>query len=68
MSVLHLFEEPMPVLDDIRRILAPGGIFFLNDWIRSSLQDYLARRQETMDEEPSVSRQRGFRLFPVHNK
>lgn len=68
MSVLHLFEEPLPVLDEIRRVLAPGGIFFLNDWIRSPLKDYLARRQEMMNEEPSGSRQRGFRLFPVHNK
>lgn len=68
MSVLHLFEEPMPVLEEIRRVLALGGIFFLNDWVRNSLQDYLTRRQETMNEEPSVSRQRGFRLFPVHNK
>ena len=68
MSVLHLFDEPLPVLAEIRRVLVPGGIFFLNDWVRSPLQVYLARRKETMNEEPGVSLQRGFRLFPVHNK
>ena len=68
MSVLHLFDDPLAVLAEIRRVLAPKGIFFLRDWIRHPLKDYLSRRQEQMDEEATVSRQRGFRLFPVHNK
>lgn len=68
MSVLHLFDDPLAVLAEIRRVLAPDGLFFLNDWIRSPLKDYLARRQENMGEEEGVSRHRGFRLFAVHNK
>ncbi|MCZ6876165.1 MAG: class I SAM-dependent methyltransferase [bacterium] len=68
MSVLHLFDDPLSVLVEIRRVLAPDGMFFLRDWIRSPLKDYLARRQANMGEAPVVSRQRGFRLFPVHNK
>jgi SAM-dependent methyltransferase len=67
-SVLHVFDEPLPVLAEIRRVLAPGGLFVLHDWIRMPLQVYFSWRQERQEEDPDVSRQRGFRLFPVHNK
>jgi SAM-dependent methyltransferase len=67
-SVLHVFDEPLPVLAEIQRVLAPGGRFVLHDWIRMPLQAYFAWRQERQGEDPDVSRQRGFRLFPVHNK
>ena len=67
-SVLHVFDEPLPALAEIRRVLAPGGLFVLHDWIRMPLQAYLAWRQERQGEAPDVSRQCGFRLFPVHNK
>jgi SAM-dependent methyltransferase len=67
-SVLHLFDEPLPVLAEIRRVLAPGGIFLLYDWIRQPLQTYLAWRRETLKEGEAESLRRGFRLFPVHNK
>jgi SAM-dependent methyltransferase len=68
MSVLHICDDPLAVLAEIRRMLAPDGIFFLRDWIRSPLKVYLERRLTNMDEDPYLSRQRGFRLFPVHNK
>lgn len=67
-SVLHVFDEPLPVLAEIRRVLVSGGIFFLYDWIRQSLRTYLAWRRETLKEEDAENRRRGFRLFPVHNK
>lgn len=67
-SVLHVVDEPLPVLAEIRRALAPGGIFLLHDWIRMPLPTYLQWRIERQGEEPDVSRQRGFRLFAVHNK
>ena len=68
-SVLHVIDEPLPVLAEIRRILAPGGRFLLHDWIRQSLPAYLEWRQTQMGEEdPALSLRRGFRLFPVHNK
>ena len=67
-SVLHIFEEPLLVLAEIRRVLVPGGLFMLNDWIRQPLHTYLTRRMEDMPEERAVSLRRGFRLFPVHNK
>jgi SAM-dependent methyltransferase len=66
--VLHVLDEPLPVLAEIRRVLAPGGIFPLHDWIRQPLSVYLAwRRNELKEGEPEATR-RGFRLFPVHNK
>ncbi len=68
MSVLHLVDDPLAVLAEICRVLAPGGIFFLKDWIRRPLKDYLGWPQESQGEEAIASRQRGFRLFPVHNK
>jgi SAM-dependent methyltransferase len=64
-SVLHVLDEPLPVLTEIRRVLVPGGIFLLHDWIRQSLATYVAWRREVLGESESG---RGFRLFPVHNK
>jgi SAM-dependent methyltransferase len=67
-SVLHVLDEPLPALAEIRRVLASGGIFLLNDWIRQSLQAYLTWRRESLGEGEADSLRRGFRLFPVHNK
>jgi ubiquinone/menaquinone biosynthesis C-methylase UbiE len=67
-SVLHVFDEPLLVLAEIRRVLAPGGIFLVNDWIRQPLETYRAWRRETLGEGEAESLRRGFRLFPVHSK
>jgi len=67
-SVLHVFDEPLPTLAEIRRVLAPGGIFLLNDWIRQPLAAYLAYRRDVMKESGPEGLRRAFRLFPVHNK
>ncbi len=67
-SVLHVFDEPLPSLAEIRRVLAPGAIFLLNDWIRQPLSSYLAWRRDVMKETGPDALRRAFRLFPVHNK
>jgi SAM-dependent methyltransferase len=67
-SVLHVLDEPLPVLAEIRRVLVPGGVFLLIDWIRQPLSAYLTWRREVMGEEGPESLRRGFRLFPAHNK
>ena len=67
-SVLHVIDEPWPVLAEIRRVLTTGGIFLLNDWVRQPLETYLAWRRDVMGESEAESQRRGFRLFPVHNK
>ena len=67
-SVLHLFDDPFPVLAEVHRLLAPTGLLMLHDWIRRPLPDYLAWSMEGSPDDPVTSRQRGLRLFPVHNK
>lgn len=67
-SVLHIVDDPLAVLAEIRRVLTPGGIFMLHDWIRQPLQAYLERRRESMGEGEAESMRRGFRLFPMHCK
>jgi SAM-dependent methyltransferase len=69
-SVLHVLDEPLPALAEIRRVLAPRGIFLLNDWVRQSLAVYLALRREMMGENETEADclRRGYRLFPAHNK
>jgi len=67
-SVLHVVDEPLRVLTEIRRVLVPGGVFLLHDWIRMPLKTYLERRRDSMGEDETASLRRGFRLFPVHCK
>ena len=67
-SVLHVFDEPLPTLAEIRRVLAPGGIFLLNDWVRQALSTYIAYRRDVMKESGPEALRRAFRLFPVHSK
>ena len=67
-SMLHVLDEPLPVLAEIRRVLAPGRVFLLNDWVRQPLETYLAWRRDVMKETGPEAARRGFRLFPVHNK
>jgi SAM-dependent methyltransferase len=67
-SVLHVLDEPLPVLAEIRRLLSPAGVFLLHDWVRQPLPSYLAWRREVLKEGEAESLRRGFRLFPVHNK
>ena len=67
-SVLHLFDNPFPVLAEVHRLLAPTGLFMLHDWIRQPLPAYLARTTISGEDDPAIIRQRGLRLFPVHNK
>jgi SAM-dependent methyltransferase len=67
-AVLHVLDEPLPVLAEIRRVLATRGTFMLNDWIRQPLADYLAWRRSAYGESGADGLRRAFRLFPVHNK
>jgi hypothetical protein len=67
-SVLHVPDERLPVLAEIRRGLAPGGGFLLYDWVRQPLASYLAWRRDRMGEGEAESRRRGFRLFAAPAK
>src|SRR2546428_7082975 len=67
-SVLHVFDEPLPVLAEIRRVLAPRGIFLLHDWIRQPLATYLAYRRDVIGETGPDAMRRGVRPLTLHTK
>jgi len=60
--------EHVALLAEIRRVLAPRGLFLLHDWTRQPLQSYLAWRRDGLGETGPEHLGRAFRLFPVHNK
>src|SRR5262245_19693083 len=67
-SVLHVIDEPLPVLAEIRRVLTASGLLLLYDWIRRPLTAYLAWRRDVLQESAAETHRRGFLAFPVHNK
>ena len=67
-AVLHVFDDPFAFLAEMRRALAPGGVFLLYDWVRTPLRDYLAERVSKESPDQAVGRLRAMRLFPSHNK
>jgi hypothetical protein len=64
-SVLHVLDEPLPALAEVRRVLVAGGVFVLHDWIRQPLSTYLAWRRECAGESEADCLRRGFRLGPA---
>ena len=40
--VLHEMHQPVRTLLEMQRCLKPGGIFYVMDWVRAPLQQYLA--------------------------
>jgi SAM-dependent methyltransferase len=68
-AVLHVLPEPLLVCAEIKRVLAPDGVFLLNDWIRTPLRPYLETRSSGLSGEALTEAQRrGYRLFAAHNK
>ena len=66
-SVLHVLDEPLPVIAEIRRVLGPRRVFLLQDWVRQPLSTYLAWRRD-VSRRAGPSPRRGFSLFPAQNK
>ncbi len=67
-AVLHVFDDPFAFLAEVRRALAPGGVFVLYDWVRTPLRDYLSERLPKEVPDQTEARVRTMRLFPSHNK
>lgn len=65
-ALLHILDDPFPVLAEVRRILRPNGVFLLDDWVRMPLAQYIRTRARNTDE--AADRGRGLRIFPFHNK
>jgi SAM-dependent methyltransferase len=66
-ALLHVLDDPFAVLAEARRVLRPSGFFLVDDWIRTSLSQYLESRGTNRGEEQE-NRRRWLKLFPFHNK
>ena len=67
-ALLHILDDPFPVLADVRRVLRPNGLFLLDDWVRMPLAQYVQSRGRGRDEGAGRNRPGWLRLFPFHNK
>ena len=68
-AVMHLFDDPLSIFAEIRRILSrTHGIFLLYDWVRTSIGSYLDSRNLSDSETRNTNDKNMFRLFPHHNR
>ena len=69
LCVLHVLNNPYEVIKEIKRVLSPGGVFLLHDWIRAPLPDYLERMApDTEDDQKEIIYGGLMGLFTAHNK
>lgn len=43
--VLHEMHQPIRTLQEVQRVLKPGGMFYVMDWVRAPLAQYLADQE-----------------------
>ncbi|MFT7133026.1 MAG: SAM-dependent methyltransferase [Cyclobacteriaceae bacterium] len=68
-AVLHVLDEPLDTCAEILRLLAPGGVFLLNDWVRQPLPQYIEMMMQNVPPEREVvMRKAMMRLSVAHNK
>ncbi len=54
--VLHEMHQPVRTLQEVFRCLKPGGIFYVLDWVRAPLKQYLDNSElDVFDESTSVA-------------
>jgi SAM-dependent methyltransferase len=67
-AVMHTLEDPFRFLDEVRRVLAPNGLFLLYDWVRVPFGDYIDYRDSEPGDPPEARYPRALELFATHNK
>lgn len=68
-AVLHVLDEPLKFLAEIKRLLKPGGTFLLVDWVQQPLEKYMAMMMENVPaERVEQMEQAMLRLSVAHNK
>jgi ubiquinone/menaquinone biosynthesis C-methylase UbiE len=67
-AVMHTFVDPFAFLKEVRRVLAPGGLFLLYDWVRVGFQEYIEYREKEAGDPVEARYPRALELFSIHNK
>lgn len=68
-AVLHVLDDPLETCAEIRRLLAPNGVFLLSDWIRQPLAKYLQMMMANVPAERAETMEKAMlRLSVAHNK
>jgi SAM-dependent methyltransferase len=67
-AVMHSLEDPFSFLKEVRRVLKPGGVFLLYDWVRVGFKAYLDLRVSEPGDPLEARYPRALELFSTHNK
>ncbi|MFN3237515.1 MAG: class I SAM-dependent methyltransferase [Pseudomonadales bacterium] len=68
-AVLHVLDEPLKMLAELRRVLKSDGTFLLIDWVRQPLRKYLEMMMENVPPERFEQMEQAMlRLSVAHNK
>jgi SAM-dependent methyltransferase len=67
-AVMHTLEDPFSFLKEVRRVLAPGGLFLLYDWVRVGFREYIDFRIAEPGDPVEARYPRALELFSTHNK
>lgn len=67
-AVMHTLEDPFSLLKEVRRVLKPGGVFLLYDWVRIGFKEYIDARISEPGDPVDARYPRALELFSTHNK